>query len=34
MQGIEKLDKPQDVNTVDWAFEHLGCNALVRLNTQ
>lgn len=29
MQGIEKLDKPLEVDTVDWAFEHLGCDALV-----
>lgn len=29
MQGIRELDKPLEVNTIDWAFEHLGCNALV-----
>lgn len=29
MQGIEKLEKPLEVNTIDWAFEHLGCDALV-----
>lgn len=29
MLGIEKLDKPMEVDTVDWAFEHLGCDALV-----
>lgn len=34
MQGIEKLDKPLKVNTVDWAFEHLGCDALVLKDNQ
>lgn len=29
MQGIKELDRPLEVNTIDWAFEHLGCNALV-----
>lgn len=29
MQGIKKLDRPLEVNTIDWAFQHLGCNALV-----
>lgn len=29
MQGIKELDRPIEVNTIDWAFEHLGCNALV-----
>lgn len=34
MQGIEKLNKPLEVNTVDWAFEHLGCDALVIKDNQ
>ncbi|MBD5452065.1 MAG: hypothetical protein HDR25_05445 [Lachnospiraceae bacterium] len=29
MQGIKTLEKPIEVNTIDWAFEHLGCDALI-----
>lgn len=29
MQGIEKLENPMEVDTIDWAFAHLGCDALV-----
>lgn len=29
MQGIKILDKHEEVNTIEWAFNHLGCDALV-----
>lgn len=29
MQGIKVLEQPEKVNTLEWAFEHIGCDALV-----
>ncbi len=29
MQGIKILNQPEKVNTLEWAFEHIGCDALV-----
>lgn len=29
MQGVRILEQPEKVNTIEWAFEHIGCDALV-----
>lgn len=28
--GIKVLERPETVDMIDWAFEHIGCNALIK----